>query len=503
MRMKNTYFASLGALLVSLALVNCGDDTCETCAEPTKCSPEGGSLATCPDAAACPGQPDGAAPNKDAGVPDVEAGPTSDASDSSTNSDVVQPPNYDLETVAEVGSKAEWDLPKEVLMHTPGDELFLGVVHPDAALFERPFSVEKAAQEHQRYIGHLRSEGAKVHTVVQTLLAGTLDKSETPIPGKHLDDLRAFAKQFIKVDASTLPAAEQTKQQQYLDDVVMKLQPKELVKVILEQPTVHLTTTGINTGYAATYELAPVMNLYFLRDQMITTSKGVVISKMNSVQREVETKIIKFVLNKLGVTPIYEVMGDARLEGGDFLPAGDTAFLGQGLRTHADAVASLLENKVFGTQRVVIVKEPWLNQNQMHLDTYFNIIDSNLAVLVKDRMTVNGTPPDPQKLLKVDVYELEGAEYKRKVTDGDFQDYVTNTLKFKLLPVTDDDQLKYGINFLTVASKKIYAVDGVSDAYKQSLKDNGVNATWLDFSNMTGGYGAAHCVTQILNRKPK
>jgi arginine deiminase len=45
-------------------------------------------------------------------------------------------------------------------------------------------------------------------------------------------------------------------------------------------------------------------------------------------------------------------------------------------------------------------------------------------------------------------------------------------------------------------------VDGVSQGYKDQLKRAGVDATWIDFRNMTGGYGAAHCVTQVLRRDP-
>ncbi len=29
-----------------------------------------------------------------------------------------------------IGQKAEWEHPKKILMHTPGDEIFMGVIHP-------------------------------------------------------------------------------------------------------------------------------------------------------------------------------------------------------------------------------------------------------------------------------------------------------------------------------------------------------------------------------------
>jgi arginine deiminase len=250
-----------------------------------------------------------------------------------------------------------------------------------------------------------------------------------------------------------------------------------------------------------------VMNLYFCRDQQITTARGVVMGRMNSEQRRVETTIMEFVLRKLGVRPIYRVRGEGRLEGGDFIPAGETAFIGQGLRTNAEGVRQLLEAKVFGVKRVVVVKEPWHNQDQMHLDTYFNLISPKLAVLVAERMDVRDAagnltqPARPDRRCKVDVYELTDGEYQRTVSDGDFQEFLEKSMGLRLLPVSSDDQLKYGINFLCLGPNRLLGIDGVSAQYKRALLDAGAKVTWMDFSNLTGGYGAAHCSTQVLCRR--
>jgi len=270
---------------------------------------------------------------------------------------------------------------------------------------------------------------------------------------------------------------------------------------------VHLRPSVVpNTRYAASYEISPVMNLYFCRDQQITTARGVVMGHMNSEQRAVETSILRFVLRKLGIEPIYEVTGEGRLEGGDFIPAGDTAFIGQGLRTNAEGVRQLLEHQVFGVPRVVVVKEPWRNQNQMHLDTYFNIIGPNLAVLVEERMDLRDAqgrviqPARPDRRCRVDVYELGPDGYRLAQADGDFQAFLEQEMGFRLIPVSSDDQLRYAINFLCVGPNRILAVAGASAAYRERLR--GVNVTWMDFSNLTGGYGAAHCCVQVLHRRP-
>jgi arginine deiminase len=410
--------------------------------------------------------------------------------------------------VPTVGCFAEWQQPTDILMHTPDEELFVGVIHPEAALFERPFSITGAADESRAYIRLLEQRGARVHTVVQTLLAGTVDGRGRAVPGPALEALRDFAAQFVTIDTSALTAAEQTEQKGYLQKTLQKLHPTELVSCVLQCPTVHLRPSAVaNTRYSATYEVAPVMNLYFCRDQQITTARGVVIGRMNSEQRRVETEIMEFVLRKLGVRPIYKVTGDGRLEGGDFVPAGDTALLGQGLRTNAEGVRQLLEHKVFGVKRVVVVKEPWHNQDQMHLDTYFNLISSKLAVLVEERMDIRDAsgqvikPARPDRRCKVDVYELQGDQYERTVTDGDFQEFLEKQMGLRLIPVSNDDQLKYGINFLCIGPNRLLGVAGVSEEYKARLRDAGVKVTWMDFANLTGGYGAAHCMTQVLHRR--
>lgn len=55
------------------------------------------------------------------------------------------------ETVEMDYPRAEWSKAGDILMHTPGQELFNGVIHPSAGLFENYFDVDKAAEEHRGY----------------------------------------------------------------------------------------------------------------------------------------------------------------------------------------------------------------------------------------------------------------------------------------------------------------------------------------------------------------
>ena len=228
-----------------------------------------------------------------------------------------------------------------------------------------------------------------------------------------------------------------------------------------------------------------------------------VLGKMKLPQRAVETDIMAFVLRQLGITPVYQVQGNnATLEGGDFLPAGQRVFIGQGLRTSEAAIKQLLDNDVFGgadhdVKEVVIVKDHWNNQQEMHLDTHFNLINENLAVSVADRVDCTA---DPNKCLTADVYQWQGGWHLVN-SDMDFNAYLSNVAHIKVIPVSVDDQAKYGINFLTTSRNQITGVDGVSQAYKDALQREGVTARWLDFTNLKLGFGAAHCTTQVLVRQ--
>src|SRR6185369_14796451 len=106
----------------------------------------------------------------------------------------------------------------------------------------------------------------------------------------------------------------------------------------------------------------------------------------------------------------------------------------------------------------------WKNQDQMHLDTYFNIFAPGRAVMVEERMDVRddaGTivkPANPQRRCSIDVYELKNEDYQLVTADADFQTFLEHDLGFRLVPVSEADQLKYGINFLCVAPDRILGI---------------------------------------------
>lgn len=394
---------------------------------------------------------------------------------------------------------AEYDRAATIVMHEPNEELFVGTMHPAAALFMDYFNADKAAEEHEAYQNILRETGANVVTVRDLLLKGCVDEEGNAIEGAELDALREFASHYLTYTCSE--GVDPAEQETYRQEMLAKFQPGDLVDIILLQPEIILRKTDINTSFEASYQLHPVMNLFFMRDQAITTSKGVVIGKMNSSQRRLESDIAEFCYRKLGEQPIYRIEGeDAFLEGGDYLPFGTLSFIGCGLRTTQAAIDQLLEHDLIGKDTLVVVRDQWKSQDQMHLDTYFNIIDRDLVTMCANRVEAE---PGDIDFLTVDVYakNTEG-NFEKAVSGIPFTEFLAKR-GIDIIPIEKADELNYANNFLTVGARKIVMVAGQSLELQAQLREHGVDVTWAYLDNLTRGYGAAHCMTQVVRRIPQ
>ena len=391
------------------------------------------------------------------------------------------------ETVEMVYPQAEWSKAGDILMHTPGQELFNGVIHPSAGLFEDYFDVDKAAEEHRGYIRMLEANGICVHTVLDIL-------NEVGI-----DSLRTLAEKVLIYDISSISDEDAEATEAYRQEVLRKLSRNDLIRCLLLQPTVKLSKTDNNTGYEAQYIQNPLMNLYFTRDQSITTPRGHIICRMNSSQRAPETEIINLCYEHLGLKPILRITGDGRLEGGDYIPAGNISLIGCGMRTNDEGIRQLMEADAFGHDTVVVVRDHKLWQMQMHLDTHFNIIDKDLCTMVSSRL--NAQPGDPE-FNTCDIWARQPGTkaYTLLKQDQPFVEYIKGR-GFDIIPIDYDDEMHYANNFLTIAPRHIMAVGGQSEALQQRFRDAGVNVEWIPLESLIDGYGAAHCMTQVLQRE--
>ena len=87
-----------------------------------------------------------------------------------------------------------------------------------------------------------------------------------------------------------------------------------------------------------------------------------------------------------------------------------------------------MENDWLGTDRLMVVRDNWLEQEQMHLDTYFNCIDRDLVTLSANRYKAG---PDSSQYLTVDVYERKDGRYSRTVEGACFVDFLEKTFPYR------------------------------------------------------------------------
>lgn len=151
-----------------------------------------------------------------------------------------------------------------------------------------------------------------------------------------------------------------------------------------------------------------------------------------------------------------------------------------------------------GTQSVAVVKDLFdQNQDRMHLDCVFNIIGFESCLMLDDIMGAES----PKRRL-VDEYSKDSVtgKYSRTSEDIEFSEYVKSK-GFNIIPVSCEDQLKYGCNVLNLGMGRIISVNACSSRQivRSGHFQGGVQV--VDFSSITSMYGAVHCSTQVLKRR--
>jgi len=396
--------------------------------------------------------------------------------------------------------KAEFDKATDVLIHNPFEEFFLSLMHFETSDFLRPFDRYKAAKEHDTFATEMKANSINIHYLKDILLKDCVDENGIAVEGKPLENLREMADSCQNYHYTQgLSRVEKKALNYHKEMTINTLNPFDLVKIIIERPTLKFTRDmSINdddSKIKSSLKFEAQGNLCYTRDQQIVTDRGIVLGKHMNESRKYENSIIKFAYEKMGITPLYEVTGKGRLEGGDYIPAGDFTLIGEGLRTNKTGIEQLLKNEVFGFDEVVVVKDPYKDMNQMHLDTYFNIIGRNKAIILDQRMKEKHRPKiKVYKKKDNGFYELE----KRK--NDDFIEFITKEKRFDLYEVEYNEEKNFSVNVLCVNNNKVIGVDGICEGYYESMLKSGVDAKMLDFSNLTMAYGGPHCLTQVLRR---
>lgn len=421
--------------------------------------------------------------------------------------------------------KAEWDTLSDVMVHEPGIETFFGLLEPDAFLYERHFSYRKAASEHKLLQTVLRDEGVTVHDLRDVI---TSKARKSNLFKERLIEVATKVKRFEGSPTKTKRAHERLVQS--VKEGVLDVD--HLVNLLLLSPMVNLASKQLHVTCTE-----PLANLIFTRDQQAVGDKGIVFGRMSENVRRREAELTKLALEALDPSIAYSVVPNATFEGGDFFPLKKFALIGVGPRTNMEGVNQILENGV-SFDEVGVVKCPTHlsltkpdPQVCMHLDTYLNFASDGVAV---------GYVPLLQQA-EVEVYgKLSSRPVKYERQDSMKLDVYLKKNGFNIVNIGCMEQLCYASNFLCIREGYILSVDTEAIAperqrkliektkedkdkytmlfneakldygeciktgeffpHKKELRKYGIEHKHISVTNISGGYGAIHCLTCTLSR---
>ena len=414
---------------------------------------------------------------------------------------------------------------KTILVHVSKMESFICSLNPAASLYEDVTDEDDIRACFNELGEYLKTKNIQLITVEDALLLK--DKEE---------DLMKLAKDSLNYERETeIPNEEANKEDndkekkrksslhdymnyssdEYKEKVLKKFSKKNLINVILTRPTMKLKHIETDTFIESTsITFSPVGNMVFCRDQQITTKKGVVIGTSRTSQRKYEHIIMKQVFQNLGADIIGEMGTNGLLEGGDFFVAReDLSMLGIGLRTDFNGASYLMKNDLLGTRYMAICSdENDLDQQRMHLDTYFNILNDNNAVVIDfddvqkqenkkaniDRKVYYYDNDKNAKEIESDKEGIKNkvGEYKLiKIYDSFYK--FLDEMKFKYIKISHQEQKEYMINFLNIGNNTVISVN---KNLEKKLKDNGCDIITVKYFNcqpILNMYGGMHCMTQV------
>lgn len=383
---------------------------------------------------------------------------------------------------------AEYQYATMALVHTPGDELFEAIIHPQAALFADYFDVDAAAAEHEKFISVMRANNIKVYNLRDVLM-------KTP---------REQLKPLVMQSLIYKPENDE-----YRNEVVDKMSQKDMVDCILLRPRVEWSENEYYTGVEATYHTQPLSNIYYMRDQCIFTPKGLIFGRMNERARANELPVLDLCYRQLGVKPLYTIQDEgAFLEGGDYMPFLTMSIFGCSQLTNQTAINELMRNDLIGHDRVVVVYFDSNEDNsEIYLDQIINIIDKDLVTISQRHVDAKRGDKD---FLKCNVYlrkaipNEETGLYQLEEEGADFCEYLKSQREtLKIIPVPDEDMANSANNYLTIAPRHIIAMQGMSNDFAEAIQKEKVVIEWVSVDNIRRGNGALHGMTQVFQRNWK
>lgn len=427
----------------------------------------------------------------------------------------------DKEKLAQATQGGETERAEIVVVHLPQGTSFLTSLNPEGNLLEESMCPDELKRDHEGFQAILKEKGCRVYMPYDVLSEASPAEREV-----LMDQAMASLKyEFHPSGARITPKMKYCVSDEYKRKVLSALSNRNLVDVILSEPVIHLIPGVRNTALVTkSVEIHDSNNMVFMRDQQITTRRGVVMGQFQAPQRRREQVFALIFWKRLGV----RVVGDCReggphcmLEGGDFIPASPgLAMMGVGLRSTYVGARYLMSKDLLGTRRFAVVKDCFdQHQDRMHLDCTCSIIHDKLVVL--DEYICSG-----MGLRYVDEWIDIGAEAAKKAKSSavicgtyalvkanvEFQQWLDEN-GYTIIRIPHEYQLAYGCNNLNLGNNCVLSVHQptidfikASPAYISYCKShnlsNGLDLVYIPFRGITRMYGSLHCASQVIYRTP-
>ena len=211
-------------------------------------------------------------------------------------------------------------------------------------------------------------------------------------------------------------------------------------------------------------------NQYFMRDLMLMTPEGAVITRPASAARAGEERNVAQTVAGLGIPIVLSVHSDGIFEGADLeFVDKSLVFIGTGLRTNdagANQVAAVLKNMGVDTMMIQTT------YGCGHLDGVLSIIDKDKAVVYPTRLSYQAY--STLKSMGFTVIELPDA------TEAE------STMALNMVPLAPSCVVMPKGNTIT----------------RRLLESHGVECHEIDVSELMKGCGSVHCMTGIVRRDP-
>ncbi|WP_029512517.1 arginine deiminase family protein [Mycoplasmopsis iners] len=385
---------------------------------------------------------------------------------------------------------------KEVLVHTPGDEIRrIAPSRLDELLFSAILEPSAAIQEHKSFLKILQDRGIKT-IQLSDLVAETYKHYASEA------EKEAFIEKYLDEATPVLSKDMRAKVKNYI--LSMQGEPVKMVRTMMAG----VSKQELNVESEVELIVDPMPNLYFTRDPFASAGNGISLNNMKYVVRKRETIFAEFIFSihpEYKKTPHwFDRLDNGSIEGGDvFIYNKDTLVIGVSERTNKEAIITIAkhiqDNKEAQFKKIVAINVPPM-PNLMHLDTWLTMVDKNKFLY------------SPNMLSVLKVWEIDLSKPIEMVeTNKPLAEVLESIIGEKpiLIPIAGKDATQLdidiethfdGTNYLTIAP-------GVVVGYSRNVKTEaalraaGVTVLSFEGNQLSLGMGSARCMSMPLVRE--